>query len=148
MRISLETSVEQSYLEVKQAFDENLFRRLSPPFPPVRIVRFDGCEAGDVVRLELDFLIFKQHWTSQITEAETNEQEFFFVDEGIELPFFLRKWRHKHRVIASGTGCVIRDEILFEAAGGLSYLLLPVLWAQFAARKPIYRKFFRRSAFR
>ena len=71
----------------------------------------------------------------------------YFVDQGVELPFFLKRWKHKHRVISSGTGSVIRDEIEFEAPFWLmNYILFPVLWLQFSYRKPIYRRIFKRSA--
>jgi hypothetical protein len=87
MNLIIETPVKQDYLKVKEGFDEKLFTRLSPPFPPVKLIKFDGSKKGDVVSLELNFLLFKQKWTSLITEDQTNEKEFFFVDEGTELPF-------------------------------------------------------------
>lgn len=147
MKISLSTPVEQGYLDVKNGFNESLFKKLSPPLPPVKLLRFDGSEKGDKVSLELNFIFFKQKWTSLITEDRTTDLEFFFVDEGVELPFFLKKWRHKHRVISSGIGSVIRDEIEFEAPfKGLTYLLFPVMWLQFAYRGPIYRRIFTRAA--
>lgn len=147
MKITIETPVEQGYLDVKSGFNESLFKKLSPPFPPVKLLRFDGSSKGDLVTLELDFIFFKQKWTSEITEDSTTDLEFFFVDRGVELPFFLKKWIHRHRVISSGIGSVIRDEIEFEAPFGLmTFLLYPALWLQFAYRKPIYRKLFKRSA--
>lgn len=147
MKINLETPVEQGYLDVKSGFDQSLFKKLSPPFPPVRLLRFDGSQKGDIVVLELDFIFFKQNWTSEISEDRTTEKEFFFVDQGVELPFFLKKWKHKHRVISTGIGSIIRDEIEFEASFGLlTFLLYPVLYIQFAYRKGIYRRIFKRSA--
>lgn len=149
MKITIETPVEQGYLDVKSGFDDSLFKKLSPPFPPVRLLRFDGSQKGDLVSLELNFLFFKQKWTSEITDDKTTELEFYFIDQGIELPFFLKKWKHKHRVISSGIGSVIRDEIEFEAPfRWMTILLFPALWLQFAYRKPIYRKIFKRSATR
>lgn len=145
MQIHLETPVEQGYLDVKAGFNESLFKKLSPPFPPVKLLRFDGSEKGNLVTLELNFIFFKQKWTSEITEDKTTDLEFFFVDQGVELPFFLKNWRHKHRVISTGIGSIIRDEIEFEAPFGLlTYLLYPAMWLQFAFRKPIYRRIFKR----
>ncbi|GMQ31490.1 hypothetical protein [Algoriphagus confluentis] len=147
MKLTIETAVEQGYLDVKRGFDESLFKKLSPPFPPVKLLRFDGSEKGNLVSLELNFLLFKQKWTSEITEDKTTDFEFFFVDKGIELPFFLKKWTHKHRVISRGIGSIIRDEITYEAPFGLmTWLLYPALWLQFAYRKPIYKKIFRRGS--
>jgi ligand-binding SRPBCC domain-containing protein len=146
MKIHLETPVEQGYLDVKAGFNESLFTKLSPPFPPVKLLRFDGSEKGDLVVLELNFIFFKQQWTSEITEDKTTDLEFYFIDQGLKLPFFLKKWRHKHRVISTGIGSIIRDEIEYDAPVGiLTYLLYPALWLQFSFRKPIYRRIFKRA---
>jgi ligand-binding SRPBCC domain-containing protein len=144
MKLTLQTRVEQDYLSVKKGFDQTLFQKLSPPFPPVKLLRFDGSSTGDLVVLELNFLFFKQRWTSAITEDSTDEKEFYFIDEGIELPFFLKTWRHKHRVIQDGTGSLIRDEINYTAPfGWMTVLLYPTLLAQFAFRIPIYKRLFK-----
>lgn len=146
MKIQLETSVEQGYLDVKAGFNESLFKKLSPLFPPVKLLRFDGSQKGDLVTLELNFIFFRQKWTSEITDDKTTDLEFYFVDKGVELPFFLKKWKHKHRVISLGIGSIIRDEIEYEAPNSIvTFLLYPALWLQFAFRKPIYRKIFKRS---
>jgi ligand-binding SRPBCC domain-containing protein len=145
MKITIQTPVDQDYLQVKAGFTESLFKKLAPPFPPVKVLRFDGCEKGNQVALELNFLLFRQKWISLITDDLTTEKEFYFIDEGTTLPFFLGKWKHKHRIISDGKGAVIRDEIDFE--GPLAWvtpLLFPVLWLQFWYRKPIYRKIFKK----
>ena len=64
LNLILDTPVHQSVSEVWSGFDRQLFDQLSPPFPPVDVVRFDGCLRGDVVHLRLNFLLFKQDWTS------------------------------------------------------------------------------------
>ncbi|MBW3467395.1 SRPBCC family protein [Arthrospiribacter ruber] len=144
MKITLSTSVKQDYLSVKRGFNESLFKKLSPPFPPVKLLRFDGSSKGDIVSLELNFLIFKQKWISEITDDHTDEGEFYFIDEGIQLPFFLGKWKHKHRIIDQEKGTVIRDEIEYQGPNALmSVLLYPALYLQFLYRKPIYKKIFR-----
>jgi ligand-binding SRPBCC domain-containing protein len=144
MKISIQTTVEQDYLHVKAGFTESLFKKLAPPFPPVKVLRFDGCNTGDVVSLELNFLLFKQKWISLITDDQTTEKEFYFIDEGTTLPFFLGKWKHKHRIISSKSGAIIRDEIDFEGPfSWVTPLLYPVLWLQFWYRKPIYRAIFK-----
>ena len=146
MKINIETKVEQDYLSVKGGFNENLFLKLSPPFPPVKLLRFDGSSKGDIVSLELNFIFFKQKWTSEIVEDKTNDREFFFVDKGTELPFFLSDWRHKHRIINNGGNAIIRDEIQYKSPFFLiTWALYPVMLAQFAYRKPIYKKLFRKG---
>ncbi|MFD2203838.1 SRPBCC family protein [Shivajiella indica] len=143
MKINITTRVDKNYLEVKEGFTEKLFLKLSPPFPPVKLLRFDGSSKGDLVSLELNFLVFKQKWTSEITADHTDGDEFYFIDEGIELPFFLKKWRHKHRIQKAGSGSLIKDEIEYEGKFGLmTVLLFPALYGQFLYRKPIYKKYF------
>jgi len=143
MKINIATPVEENYLKVKEGFNETLFLKLNPPFPPVKLLRFDGSSKGDTVILELNFLFFKQQWISHITEDETNEHEFYFIDEGRKLPFFLKEWRHKHRIINAGKYSIIKDEITFKAPFALLTLLLyPVLLLQFLYRKPVYKKIF------
>lgn len=143
MKITLSTLVNQDYLSVKNGFNETLFTKLSPPFPPVKLARFDGSEVGDLVSLELNFLLFKQKWTSEISESKTTAEEYYFVDIGTILPFFLKKWRHKHRIIKEGNNSIIRDEVEFSAPFGLATLLLyPAIYLQFLYRKPIYKKIF------
>ncbi|MFN4146802.1 MAG: SRPBCC family protein [Runella sp.] len=144
MKINLSTVVSQPLDQVWKGFDESLFRRLAPPFPPVRVVRFDGCMKGDWVELELNFLLFKQRWTSLITDQQATPQEVYFIDEGTRLPFFLSYWHHKHRLVREGAGTKIIDEIEFRTPFVLTdYLMYPLLWVQFAYRKPIYRRIFR-----
>jgi ligand-binding SRPBCC domain-containing protein len=143
MKILITTKVAQDYLTVKEGFNQSLFLHLAPPFPPVKLLRFDGSTKNDVVSLELNFIFFKQRWTSLITDDLTNESGFFFVDEGVELPFFLSYWRHQHKVLALSNGSMIVDEIDFKGKGiFFTFLLYPALYLQFLYRKPIYKKVF------
>ncbi|SIO04288.1 SRPBCC family protein [Algoriphagus halophilus] len=146
MDIKIKTNVEQDYLSVKEGFQASLFKKLSPPFPPVKLIRFDGSEKGDIVSLELNFIFFRQKWVSKITEDQTTEEEFYFVDEGIELPFFLKSWKHKHRIIGTSKGSIIQDEISYQAPFKLlTWLLYPAMILQFAYRIPIYKKVFKKE---
>lgn len=147
MKIKLTTSVEQAHDRVFEQFDADLFLALAPPGLKVDLLRFDGCKKGDVVQLQLDFLFFKQVWTSYITESGKGEQECFFVDASSakDLPFFLRKWEHRHRIVKTVEGTKIIDAIEYRAPFGLNFLLYPALWLQFAWRKPIYRRFFKKK---
>ena len=143
MKLKIQTSVEKNYLQVWEGFTEDLFNQLSPPFPPVKVMQFDGCHKGDTVELELNFLLFKQRWKSLITDQQSTNTEIFFLDEGVKLPFFLTFWKHRHRIIKNGDSTIIADEIEFRTPTLLTnYLFYPLLWLQFAYRKPIYRKVF------
>ncbi|RRB02743.1 SRPBCC family protein [Larkinella rosea] len=144
MKISLYTSVEQDYRQVWAGFTQTLFDQLSPPFPPVKVVRFDGCQKGDMVHLRLNFLLFRQDWISRITDQQATDQEIYFIDEGIQLPFFLAYWHHKHRIIRDGDQTRIADEIHFRTPSRLTdFLLYPIMYGLFAYRKPIYKRFFK-----
>jgi ligand-binding SRPBCC domain-containing protein len=144
MKIRLTTEVKQDYLKVKDGFNADLFKALNPPFPPVKLLRFDGSSRGDLVSLELNFILFKQVWTSEITADHLDEKEFYFIDEGIKLPFFLKKWRHKHLLISCGKDkTLIVDEINYSGPNLLlSLLIYPVLYLQFSLRNPVYKKVF------
>ncbi|GAB2569308.1 SRPBCC family protein [Spirosoma areae] len=148
MRLVLKTSVDQSLPTVWAGFNRTLFEQLAPPFPPVKVVRFDGCLPGDVVHLRLNFFLFRQDWISLIVDQQTTDDAIYFIDQGTRLPFFLTRWHHRHhlqRVPAGTTGgqTIITDDITFKTPFGLTdYLLYPFLWLQFACRKPIYRRLF------
>lgn len=148
MHILLKTPVEQPLPDVWAGFDRILFDKLAPPFPPVRVVRFDGCLPGDIVQLRLNFLLFSQNWTSRIVEQKTTADEIYFIDEGTKLPFFLAYWKHRHRLCRSEDAAnptVIVDDITFRTPFLLTdYLMYPLMWLQFAYRKPVYRRVFRR----
>lgn len=150
MRIVLKTQVDQSLPAVWAGFNRTLFEQLSPPFPPVNVIRFDGCQRGDVVHLQLNFFLFRQDWVSQIVDQQTTADEIFFVDQGTRLPFFLAYWQHRHGLQRSNIGgsehTTIIDDITFKTPFWLTdYLFYPLLWVQFAFRKPIYRRVFSQS---
>lgn len=144
MKIKLKTNVERAVSEVFAGFNEDLFQALNPPFPPVRVLRFDGCQLHHETHLLLDFIFFKQKWISINTDYSYQAKEIFFVDEGKQLPFFLKYWKHKHLItIDSAQKTCIIDDITFKSPFFLLDLLLyPIMWLQFALRKPIYKKYF------
>ncbi|MCE7994886.1 MAG: hypothetical protein HEP71_23115 [Roseivirga sp.] len=144
MNITIKTIVDQRLREVIAGFNGELFLKLNPPFPKVRLVRFDGCKKGDIVSMELNFLLFKQTWTSEITEDQSSPHEFFFIDKGIQLPFFFKFWQHKHILQVKDDKTVVIDDITYQTPTLLTdWLMYPLLYLQFLYRKPIYRKVFR-----
>lgn len=151
MHLRLQTRVDQSLPVVWSGFNRALFERLSPPFPPVQVIRFDGCLRDDVVHLRLNFLLFRQDWVSLIVDQQTSDHEIYFIDQGTQLPFFLTFWRHRHRLLrapseTTGGQTFIVDDITFRTPFLLTdYFLYPVLWLQLVYRKPIYRRWFSRS---
>ncbi|TAE27330.1 MAG: hypothetical protein EAZ91_16330 [Cytophagales bacterium] len=145
MKLLLKTPVRQPLPQVWAGFDRSLFEKLAPPFPPVEVVRFDGCAKGDVVHLRLNFIFFKQDWISDIVDQQATPDEIFFIDQGSKLPFFLRYWHHRHRLVLDPQtgGTVVIDDITFRTPSLLTdWLFYPLMWLQFAYRKPIYRHVF------
>ena len=143
MNIKISTKVNQSLLKVWEGFNLELFSKLAPPFPPVEVKEFGGCLKGDKVHLELNFLLFKQDWVSDIVDQKRTESEIYFIDEGTKLPFFLSYWKHKHRLVKDDEGTLIIDDIIFKTPTILTdYLFYPLMYLQFLYRKPIYKKVF------
>lgn len=143
MKIKITTKVSENYENVFQGFNEELFKKLAPPFPPFKLVQFDGCRTNDIVKIELNMILFKQNWISLITDSSKDSEEIYFIDEGLELPFFLKYWKHKHRIIKTKNGSKIIDDIIFTTPYKLlDYLIYPALYLQFLYRKPIYKKEF------
>ncbi|CAH0994766.1 hypothetical protein EMA8858_00878 [Emticicia aquatica] len=143
MKITIETPVYQSVTQVWEQFDNKLLMQLSPPFPPVKLISF-GQKVGEKVTLELNFFIIRQLWVSKITDSYYSVAESYFIDEGTQLPFFLKYWKHKHRIVKNGSESKIIDEIEFRTPTILTdYIFYPILYLQFLYRKPIYRKIFK-----
>jgi ligand-binding SRPBCC domain-containing protein len=146
MKLKLSTRVDQSADEVWKGFNEDLFLKLAPPFPKVKLLQFDGSTKGDKVGLELNFLIFRQKWISDIIENGENENEIYFIDKGVELPFFLSKWQHRHIIRKLKDGAEIVDDIEFSTGTILTdFFMFPGLFLQFLYRKPVYKRVFRKS---
>jgi ligand-binding SRPBCC domain-containing protein len=146
MNLTIKTKVKSPWQKVTAGFTKELFLALNPPFPPVKLLQFDGCKKGDIVSLQLNFLLFKQTWESHITEDTTTATSFQFVDIGVKLPFFLRTWTHKHSISGTAEGTTITDDITYSSGTILTDLLLyPVLWGQFLYRKPVYQRLFKNS---
>lgn len=145
MHVILRTAVPQPPAQVMTGFTRELFIALAPPFPKLRLLRFDGCRTGDQVKIELDTLVKRLLWTSLIVDdGQLTDGTLFFVDEGQTLPPPLRYWRHRH-LIQPGPqgGSIIVDDLEYRTATpALDALLYPAMWAQFAWRKPIYRRWF------
>ena len=145
MHVILRTAVAQPPAQVMAGFTRELFIALAPPFPKLRLLRFDGCRTGDQVEIELDTLVKRLLWTSLIVDdGQLADGTLFFVDEGQTLPPPLRCWRHRH-LIQPGPqgGSIIVDDLEYRTATpALDALLYPAIWAQFAWRKPIYRRWF------
>ena len=125
-------------------FTRELFVRLSPKLPPMRLVRYDGNAVGDFVIIELGVPPVTVEWVSEITEHVAGDTESYFVDVGRQLPPPLKYWRHRHIIRDEGPGrTAIVEDITYCAGGRLANTLMrPLLEAQFGARGPKYHAVF------
>ncbi|MDW8219544.1 MAG: hypothetical protein RML40_03335 [Bacteroidota bacterium] len=146
------TQVEQSYKDVVAGFSLDLFQRVLPSYPRTTIKRFDGYNEGDEVHIEIHIPILNRTelWISRIIQQgeihghDIYADEWYFIDEGVELPSFLISWWHLHRIVQSESGSTfIIDEIEYRAPWYMQPFVHVVLSSQFAARQPIYREYFR-----
>ena len=148
MKFTIRTQVKGPYRSVFDRFNSGLLTALTPPGMKMKVLRYDEPhEPGSMVELEATMYGFiKQLWKNEITEVEHAEGKSWFVDEGRKLPWPVKKWRHKHIVQAAkdehGEPCAeIVDDIYYDA-GWITFLVHPVIWAQFAYRKPVYKRIF------
>jgi ligand-binding SRPBCC domain-containing protein len=139
----IQTKIDSSISQVWSQFNEELLKKISPPFPSVQIIRFDGCSKGDLVILEINLLILKVIWSSQIISFNQDSTQFSFVDEGIQVPFGIKKWKHEHSIIKiDEMHCYIQDLVTFKTSFVfLDLILFPFLWGMIFYRKPFYKKY-------
>lgn len=144
LRIFIKTKISGADpLSALNQFERPLFEALSPSFPKLIINRFDGSKPGDVVDISLNFKLFKIRWISSITGRSEEIDQAWFIDEAIKPPFFLKKWKHKHLVQLIDNELFIVDDISFSSHTLLFTLLVyPMLYLQFLARRPVYKKWF------
>ncbi|MGF1637516.1 MAG: hypothetical protein ACFCUU_10630 [Cyclobacteriaceae bacterium] len=144
MILQLKTHVEAELSTVKAGFNSTLLERLSPPFPKAKIEKYDGNHPGSEVHIRLKMIFFSLKWVSVISHEEESPEHYLFIDEGLELPFFLKSWKHRHLLRKNNGGTLISDHITFTSGNIIGdVLLFPLLWMQFAYRIPIYKKTFR-----
>ncbi len=137
----VETRITSPIDSVWALFDQNLLSKLSPPFPPVSINRFDGCQKGDLVQLEIKLGFFSLFWDSEITEDYQGADKIYFIDEGRRIPLGIKQWKHEHileKINAEET--MVIDQITYSTSSKfLDILLYPLLWGMIIYRKPLYK---------
>jgi ligand-binding SRPBCC domain-containing protein len=140
-RLVLRTAVDGDMEQVFAGFDRSLFEFLLPP--GAKLIRFDGSDTGDLVQLRLPIA---GEWISRITASYRDDQQAYFIDEGVKLPIGLRDWTHKHTVYRGAHGSVIEDDIAFSSGNPvLDWLLYPVMYMAFAPRRNRYRAYFAKA---
>lgn len=142
MKLEIQTLIPDARVDVVfNQFNRDLFVRLSPPFPPSKLIRFDGCKKGDMVEVELSLPLFPQRWLSEITDESHIPGQFHqFTDVGRKLPFFLSSWKHEHILLQEGKDVRIIDRIQFEGRFPFaSIIIYPQIRSVMRYRIPIYQ---------
>jgi ligand-binding SRPBCC domain-containing protein len=143
MRIYLKTLINNDLNSIEKKFNQTLFEKLCPPLVELKVNRFDGCQKNDEIHLEMKlFGSIKQNWVSKITCSYKSNDEFYFIDEGVQLPAPLSQWKHIHRVEKiSNKSCYLIDDINFTSGNKLlDVVLYPALYSIFSFRAPIYKR--------
>ena len=145
MRLLIRSIVATPFEQVQKNFDKELFEALLPPPFVARLVRYDGSVPDDEVHMQFH-LPWRSLWISRITHSEQTATTFHFIDEGIQLPFGLRKWKHQHGVIKiDAHKTQIIDDIHFSTGNKiLDLLTLPLMFLAFYPRKWQYKSFFKK----
>lgn len=145
MKIFISTLVSSDFENVAKKFNRDLFLKLTNPLAILKIKRFDGCSKNDEIHLELKVFNKSIEWVSVITASEKTKNEYYFIDEGRDLPFPLTYWKHTHFIKKeTESETFIIDEIEFRAKTTLlEKAIYPILYSVFLLRKPIYQKEFK-----
>lgn len=140
MKIYHSTLVRCEFESAILKFDQILFEKLSPPLINLKVNRFDGCKKHDEIHLEMNFLGHVTRWVSVITADAHLENEFYFIDEGKDLPAPLKYWKHTHIVkkISKDQSMIIDEIEYFANNSFLTKIIYPALYTMFYLRKPIY----------
>lgn len=139
----IQTKIGASMPFVWSQFNEALLRKISPPFPKVNIQRFDGCNEGDLVILEINLFFIQVVWSSKIIHSKQDSKQSVFIDEGITVPFGINIWKHEHSIIKiDDSQCYIEDFVTYKTSNVfLDIILFPFLWGMIFYRKPFYQKY-------
>lgn len=146
MKITIHSPLEGSPVSVFSRFNRDLFLALAGAFPKVTLQRFDGCRLNDETHVCIHFF-GKREWLSRNTDFFESPEEIYFVDEGLKIPFGMKRWKHTHRITGNEQQSIIHDEIEYDFGNRL----LNVLWwlpfyMQFAARPRKYRRYFKNNS--
>ena len=121
-------------VETVFAFHErpDALQLLSPPFPPVRIVRkTGGIEAGARVEIRAGFL----RWEALHTEYEKDR---LFVDRQVRGPF--EQWEHRHEFEDLGDTTRLTDRVNYQTRAGFGWLVNLSLRALFRYRHRVTKR--------
>jgi hypothetical protein len=101
---------------------------------------FHGYKPGDQYHLQLGLGTYQTHWKGEVITYEKTERREMFIDVGIELPFFMSSWHHKHLSQQwSKEVTLIEDTLTFALVKKWRNLATPLLAQHFWARHQFFR---------
>lgn len=139
MRYHHEQRVRAAQPRVVEFFHDavNLLK-ITPPFPRATIPAGETrVVPGAVIPLRVSVGPFATHWDTTIERVDPDGT---FVD--VSSTALFRRWRHTHRFLGDGEGCMIVDAIEAEPAPWLAPGAGLVIRALFAYRRRALRRLF------
>ncbi|MEO5922830.1 MAG: SRPBCC family protein [Bryobacteraceae bacterium] len=114
---------------------EDALALLSPPFPPMRVLRKTG---GLQVGAEVELQIGPIRWLARHTGFEKNR---FFEDVQVSGPF--EKWVHRHEFESVPGGTRLTDRVEYRFVGGAltEWAVRIGLWQMFRYRHRMTKRF-------
>ena len=142
-KIIVRCRVSSPFHAVVQGFNRQLLESLSPAMMQVRILRYDGQQNGDCFTMQIGPPFLNVRWEGKVTASGETSASYWFEDVGVQLPFPLKQWKHRHVVRKSGEGAVIMDIVSFTTGNKfLDMLCYPFFKNMFRNRIKKYQRYF------
>ena len=133
-----------SPIDVVKSFHNRNFIQFLTIMQPIKINSWKGIEDG----MQADFSFWFFGWKNMSVEHvnyDYGREHLYFEDIGVELPFGIDNWRHKHSIDFHHKGTIITDEVIFEHEDSIKeYLIYIIMYLSISLRKLTYRIWFYR----
>ena len=106
-------ALDSDYNFVKSSFRELNFLKHLIKWQPVKLVRWDGIENGDIAHMKIWFFGWKDFIVKHQFHKESNII-LSFTDSNLSLPLGLTFWNHYHEVNNKNNIVTIIDDIEFK----------------------------------
>lgn len=138
--INIRTKVYGTPRGILAKFTLELLLKLTPPLINVEVNQFDGNKKNSEVHIISSLFGNYQNWKNLITEDFESDDECYFVDEAIEMPFPFTSWIHTHKIRRiDEKRSYIQDHIKYSCQYKfLESIIYPAIFALMYYRKPIY----------
>ena len=143
MKIIIKSPVPLPPEQVWEGFNLELLKKLTPGIVQLKADVFEGTQPGCRFEMRVGAFGVLQEWKGLVTQAGQTPGSYWFVDEGVKLPWPLKTWKHLHAVRKSANGSVIYDLIQFSCRPKwLNPLIFCFLFPLFSVRKRKYLESF------